>query len=82
MGAESCGKPERIVHTPILSGLGDSQVAQGLIGHLEVGNRRDDAVLQRLDRHGVLDPSSHRMPGISLGIGDQNLVCRLSEGRP
>ena len=43
---------------------------------LEVRDRRDEAGLQRLDRHDVLDADAHRVAGEPLGVGDHDPLGR------
>ena len=52
------------------------------IGLAKVGDRRDDAGLERLDRHDVFEPDTHRVTGEALGVGDDHAVGVGAEHPP
>ncbi len=49
------------------------------IDFLEVGHRRHQSGLQRLDREHIFDAGGHGVAGEALGVGDHDLVGGVAE---
>ncbi len=80
--AKARAQAQRIAHG-VRPSARQAQIAQlgvGLEIAIDVGHRRHDAVLQRLDRQHVLDAHAHGVTGVALGVGDHHLVGRVAKG--
>ena len=70
---EPRSKSQRVTHW-IRAAVREVQLAELRIGLLEVRDGRHYAGLQALDCNDVLDPSSHRVAGQALRVGDHDFV--------
>ena len=66
----------------IRTAAGQAEAAEIWVRLLEIGHRRNDPRLQRLDREHVFDAHSHRVARVSLRIGDHDPVRGRSEHVP
>ena len=80
LAAKPCGEAEGVVDRVASPGR-EPQRAQVRIGLAQVRDRRNQTVLQRLDRDGVFDARAHRVAGEALGVGDDDLRCSRAKRR-
>ena len=76
--AEPGREPKRVVDR-VGAALGEVEGAEFRIDVAEVRHRWNEARLERLDRHDVLDANAHRMAGEPLGVGDQHPLRGVAE---
>ena len=76
LGAKTCSQAQCVQHrVPAAARQVEvSQLGIGLELAIDVGHGGDDAVFQGLDGQHVLDADAHRVPGVSLGVGNDDLV--------